>query len=314
MEDYNNTQNFSKLAADLGNTEEVTEEQLDWSSMLSGIKNSGPIIKTHAALMTTESFLSKAEKYLDVGVSILEFATSITKLFALLEQAFNIGLWTIVQYIVDQIEVVINDIKSTGVYFIEFVSCFAEKDDLEILDDLGLPVGAWFEDEPTVPTTSITPKPESCFSRVCKQYGVSGLTASMGPKAIGDLMLAYKQDHDGVYQEQTYTEFINKVVNSFYDVNDTPNPEVVQQYRDGQAAKDNESNGIELLDWKSYVTMDKDMLKPGRPLFQEGADAWTGMIMFAVKNPMGLLTLLDTLGELMQINWDKNNTCGSCSH
>jgi len=298
MADYTNiNQEAGAFITDLGpQVEEVIEKQQNWESLLKGIKNSTQIRKTHSALMSANKFLDKTNAYMDQGLKMLEFGNTIVGLFKVLEMALAGSLWSLVSYVIDQIQLVIDDFKSTGVYFIEFVTCFMDQPEAAVYEESSTR-GPWYLSDEAIDgeiegskKTLVDIAGEKLYDKIVD--GTWGMTD------IGNIMLAFKQQHQGFYKPTTYNEFINVVVNAFYDHNDNPSKKSLEMA--GNAAFDILSGDVDgVLKQNSTVAR---LLKPGRPMFSDTADSWAFMVMFAIKDPFPLLNILGLLSELMDIN------------
>lgn len=222
MSSYNSIINKNTELQNNTKTKNRTEDQsAEWKSFREKLGKNSTINTVNKNLNKAVTVLEKINGYLETTQDMLEMVNSVAQLFAVLESLVASTAWVLLNFLITQIETILQDFESSGVYVLE---CFRQYLSAQEQKYLGMEVakvdGMW---------TDIT----------SNNNGTEGNIIDF-------------------YRSTTYYEFIDDIVNRFYDENDTP-----------ELPKDSSK-------WFQAT------LYPGRPIFSSGSMMYGGMLLFAV--------------------------------
>lgn len=263
-------------------------------------------------MKTTRKTLKTVSKTLQDVLALIESARAVLKLVAIFESVFKNLLYTFLNTLLDQLQRMLNDAKSTGVYVIDLVSYhWIKTSDTANVDDndylATIANGPWYS--------------MSLADKIEKQSEKPGLFSQ-----IGNLLQAVDQS----YKRENYSQFIETIVDAFEDTNDVPSGAMAYSMSpfDDSSFYDYEyewrkdpsghRRGIEVVTSKTLKEKDRktfglnvpNFFQSGRPDFGEQAYMKVyliaycmpdvGQVVKLLKNMYGLLGNLIPFGKM----WD----------
>ena len=240
--------------------------------------------------------LSKIEKVLRASSKLLDKARSIVQLFSIFESVFNNLLYSFLNSILDQLQRMLDDAKSTGVYMLDLVSYHFVNDsdsrkiaDLDYEQTMARP--AWSESANTNDTEENTPsilKGKNLLESIKETYL---LNEDEDTSIIKGLMNNVRQG----YRKETYNEFIQVICDSFEDPNDVPSGALGYEYLNPTEKSLEETTNLEI-----EPLWDTRFVQSGRPMFGPNASMHVYVIAFAVPAFDDLMRLFNNIITLVK--------------
>ena len=211
-------------------------------------------------------------------IHYIDAVKDLVKIIATFEDALESILYAFVQAILDQLQTMLNDVESTGIYALDLTSYHWIKKDADSLT--GSLRGAWYD---TVVENAV---------------GNNGVVKATGLNVIDFLT------HFGVqYKSESYNEFMTKTANAFLDENDLP-LSISGAYGQAQAAadagqyttdKNRQTNGVGGF----IANTEAAIMQSGRPNFGPHAQMNVILIVLCFKDLEAFLKAYSALSSIL---------------
>jgi hypothetical protein len=246
----------------------TSDKEPKWETFapFSFIANNSEVTK---ALKATKKTLKTTERMLIRLQTLIQSAKAVLNIISIFEKTVKNIIYTFLSQIINQLQTILNDVKSTGVYGLDLISYhWINNADLEaaINKDYNaiIAAGPWFANGTTEENSTKT-------------------------VAAGNTILDILNAVDKSYKRETYYEFIETIVSAFQDINDVPSNEIAYAYAPasfgGTSYRDKNNNLKVTTTGHTNKVFGLDMptiLQSGRPDFGNEAYVKVYVIAFCV--------------------------------
>ncbi len=186
---HNTELQYSKLKESVFN-----EPQQNWTSLRRSLDSMALFTQLNSSLNESIVILEKFSSYLENAEDMLELAKSVVEMFNQLESLIMSTIWTLLDFFISQIEQLLNDIKSTGFYALQYITPYLMSENKSYDYQQSLYYGAWYD------------------LNIDKEERLNNLTGIL--------------DSLSVYKAVSYYDFIADITEAFYNKNDTPQGDI----------------------------------------------------------------------------------------
>jgi hypothetical protein len=239
---------------------------------------------TTQAVTAMSKSLDAIRQVLNKGVALLNAVQQIINLLKMFEKVFKASIFSFLDIVIQKIETMLKEIRSTGIYFLDLTTYHWQE-----LDNIEEKQNAHYRAALGHKGDVMTFEKEFAPPKQIGPFISGGIKTEDGVTRWEDLKLNFN------YKKESYNEFIAVICNAFNNEYDVPGPSLfnMQGVNKDVAAK---------VNWQA----DTHLLRSGRPNFGPDGQLQAYIFVFSMTDVTELLDLINAFA-LLGIDMVKNN-------